>query len=155
MTQIYSSPCYLTTKSAPPTTHTYIHWQQAPTPSFTYGHTPWSRRGRVGGRGGRDSEAELLQSKASSCRIKRPPVWSCVVADDLGNPDQTDAPNAPPPRHYPSLSTVLFLIEHICGMRGLSPGGAMAADPSELLTQDQYAEKNCKRKNIVSRVMPL
>lgn len=36
----------------------------------------------------------------------------------------------------PSLSTLLFLIEHICGMRNFSLEGAMAADTRKLLTQD-------------------
>ncbi len=41
----------------------------------------------------------------------------------------------------PFLSTLLFLIEHICGMRGFSLEGAMAADTSKLLTQDQSAQE--------------
>lgn len=38
---------------------------------------------------------------------------------------------------WPSLSTLLFLIEHICGMRGFSLEGAMAADTRKLLTRDR------------------
>ena len=45
------------------------------------------------------------------------------------------------PLAAPSLSTPLFLIEHICGMRGFSLEGPMAADTSKLLTQDQAAQQ--------------
>lgn len=137
MTQIYSSPCYLTTKSAPPTTHThtYIYIDSRPPPPLLHTDTLPGHGGGVSRQRGRTVAVRslLLPHRASACLV--------MCCRRRFRESRSNRRGERPLATTPSLSTVLFLIEHICGMRGLSLGGAMAADPSELLTQDQSAEK--------------
>lgn len=82
-TDSFCSPCYLTTKSAPPHAHTH-HTEctaDPPPPSPLHLHTDTLRLVMdracrvVVERRGVGTAAKLLQSKASSRRIKRLPVW--------------------------------------------------------------------------------
>ena len=152
VTQIYSSLCYLTPKSVYTTTHNRpLHL-----PLHMVMDGPWrmvlDRRG--GGKRGRTAAVKSLLSadQASACLV--------MCCHWPIRKSRSNRRREWPPR-CPSLSTLLFLIEHICGMRGFPLEGAMAADTSELLTQDQSTESGyqtiCRyeKKDIPLWVMPV